>query len=326
MRTVAETAKAYQPPALSPAALPDAPFVPETVAVNIALLRATHFANYIYERGARDITTRLRLVSPERRGYQTLLASEIQAAPTPHAQPSYLDDFGNTVIEVHQERVREHQTVVVSSLVETAWGYGSDGLPVPTPVPAQSHDAADYLAFTDLSTPDAALIADARTLAADTAPLSPLPRLKAFADFVHNQMMFQSGETGVGTRAGEAWAAKRGVCQDYSHILITLCRLNGIPARYVSGCVPGEGVMHAWMEAFLPHPSAPVSCWWAVDATYNKWVSERYVTVASGRDYRDIAPTYGSYFGGGNVLKHRSQIVVEQKTVILLGGARSAVQ
>ena len=321
MRTVAETAKAYQPPAASPDPLPNAPFVPEAVAVNISLLRAIHFADYIYERGARDVTTCLRLVSPAARGYQTLLVEEMQAAPPPHAQPRYADSWGNTVIEVHQERVREHQTLVVSSLVQTACGYGTDGLPVPTPVPADSHaarPATDYLPFTDLTTPDAVLTDDARALAADTETLAPLPRLKAFADFVHTRMQFQSGETGVGTRATEAWHEKRGVCQDYSHILITLCRLCGIPARYVSGCVPGEGVMHAWTEAFLPHPSAPVSCWWAVDATYNKWVSERYISVAAGRDYRDIAPTYGSYFGGGNVLKHRSQIVVENKTVLLL--------
>ncbi|MBC8143237.1 MAG: transglutaminase family protein, partial [Armatimonadetes bacterium] len=305
MRTVAETAKAYQPPTAPPAPLPTAPFVPEAVAVNTALLRATHFADYLYERGARDVTTCLRLVSPAVRGYQTLLAEEMRAAPSPHAQPRYADSWGNTVIEVHQERVREHQTLVVSSLVETACAYGSDGLPVPTPVPFEAHAAraaSDYLTFTDLTAPDAALTGAANALAETTAALTPLSRLQAFADFVHKNMQFQSGETGVGTRATEAWAEKRGVCQDYTHILIALCRLSGIPARYVSGCVPGEGVMHAWTEAFLPHPSAPgLSCWWAVDATYNKWVSERYISVAAGRDYRDIAPTYGSYFGGGNV-------------------------
>ena len=322
MRNVAETAKAYTPPGTPPAPLVSAPFVPDTVAVNTSLLRATHFADYVYERGARDVTTCLRLVSPAVRGYQTLLVEEIRAAPKPHSQPRYADAFGNTVIEVHQEKVLEHQTLVVSSLVETVCGYDAGGLPMPTPVPATAHaarPATDYLSFTELTTPDAALTDAAHSVASETADLLPLPRLKGFADFVHRQMRFQSGETGVGTRAAEAWHEKRGVCQDYTHILLTLCRLNGVPARYVSGCVPGEGVMHAWAEAFLPHPSTPdLFCWWPVDATYNKWVSERYISVAAGRDYRDIAPTYGSYFGGANVLRHRSQIVVEQKTVHLL--------
>ena len=320
MRTVAETAKAYQPPTAPPAPILSAPFVPETIAVNIGLLRATHFADYIYERGARDVTTCLRLVSPTVRGYQRLLCDEIRAAPSPHSTPRYVDAWGNAVIEVHQEKVQAHQTLVVSSLVETVCGYGQDGLPVPTPVPAEAHAhraASDYLPFTTLTMPDAALNVAASQVAHETADLSPLLRLKAFADFVHRQMQFQSGETGVGTTAAEAWDAKRGVCQDYTHILLTLCRWNNIPARYVSGCVPGEGVMHAWAEAFVPHPTAPVSCWWAIDATYNKWVSERYIAVAAGRDYRDIAPTYGSYYGGANTLKHRSQIVVEQKTVLV---------
>ncbi|MBC8137532.1 MAG: transglutaminase family protein [Fibrella sp.] len=322
MRTVAETAKAYVPPDAPPVPLRTAPFPPEAVAVNIALLRATHFANYIYQRGAREVTTCLRLVSPPERGYQQLLAEELRAAPTPHSTPRFTDEWGNAVIEIHQERVQAHQTLVVASLMETVCAYGEDGLPVPTPVPTGSHAARpvnDYLPFTNLTTPDDRLIQSARDVATETADLAPLPRLKAFSDFVHRQMHFQSGTTGVGTSAAEAWENKRGVCQDYTHILITLCRLNNIPARYVSGCVPGEGVMHAWTEACLPHPTVPdLLCWWPVDATYNKWVSERYISIAAGRDYRDIAPTYGSYFGGSNTLKHRSQIVLEQKSLYLL--------
>lgn len=322
MRTVAETAKAYVPPDAPPVPLSAAPFPPEAVAVNIALLRATHFADYIYQRGAREVTTCLRLVSPTERGYQRLLSDEIRAAPTPHAMPRFPDEWGNTVIEVHQERVQAHQTLVVASLLETVCAYGTDGLPVPTPVPTDTHAARpveDYLPFTALTTPDDSLAQSARDIAKDTEDLAPLPRLKSFSDFVHRNMHFQSGTTGVGTSAGEAWSNKQGVCQDYTHILITLCRLNDIPARYISGCVPGEGVMHAWVEACLPHPTVPdLLCWWPVDATYNKWVSERYISIAAGRDYRDIAPTYGSYFGGSNTLKHRSQIVLEQKTTHLL--------
>ncbi len=322
MRTVAESAKAYVPPDAPPTPLLAAPFPQEAVAVNIALLRATHYANYVYQRGAREVTTCLRLVSPPERGYQRLITEELRAAPTPHSIPRFVDEWGNAVIEIHQERVIAHQTLVVASLMETVCAYGSDGLPVPTPVPTDAHAArpvADYLPFTRLTTPDERLDCDGREVGAETADLAPLPRLKAFADFVHRRMHFQSGTTGVGTGAAEAWETKRGVCQDYTHIMIALCRLNDIPARYVSGCVPGEGVMHAWVEACLPHPEVPdLICWWPVDATYNKWVSERYISVAAGRDYRDIAPTYGSYFGGANTLKHRSQIVLEQKTLHLL--------
>ena len=77
--------------------------------------------------------------------------------------------------------------------------------------------------------------------------------------------------------------------------------------------------MHAWAEACLPHPASPdLLCWWPVDPTYNKWVSERYIAVAAGRDYGDIAPTYGSYYGGANTLKHRSQIIFEKPRIYLI--------
>jgi transglutaminase-like putative cysteine protease len=136
--------------------------------------------------------------------------------------PRFPDEWGNTVIEVHQERVQAHQTLVVASLVETVCAYGSDGLPVPTPVPTDTHAARpveDYLPFTALTTPDDSLAQSARDIAKDTADLAPLPRLKAFSDFVHRNMHFQSGTTGVGTSAGEAWSNKQGVCQDYTPYL-----------------------------------------------------------------------------------------------------------
>ena len=325
MRTVAETAKAYITPDGPPAPAPVAPFVAETVAVNIALLRATHSADYHYARGARALTTYLRLVPPPTRGYQRLLCDELRIAPAPHSVPRFTDEWGTTLIEIHQERVESHQTLVAATLVETVGCYDAVGAAVPTPmalfVPV-ARPAGDYLSPTPLTDPDDLLRDDAHQIGRQTDGTPPLARLMAFAGFVHSRMRFQSGTTGVRTKAMEAWQNKIGVCQDYTHILLALCRLNGIPARYVSGCVPGEGVMHAWAEACLPHPTDPaLLCWWPVDPTYNKWVGERYLSVAAGRDYHDIAPTYGTYYGGANTLRHRSQIVIEQKATRLLARA-----
>ena len=68
-------------------------------------------------------------------------------------------------------------------------------------------------------------------------------------------MAYTHGVTGVRTTAAEAFALRRGVCQDYAHIMLALCRLCDLPARYVSGHLLGEGGTHAWVDVLLPHPT-----------------------------------------------------------------------
>jgi transglutaminase-like putative cysteine protease len=107
-------------------------------------------------------------------------------------------------------------------------------------------------------------------------------------------MSYGFDRTGVHTTAGQALAAGHGVCQDYAHLMLALCRLLGIPARYVSGHLVGEGGTHAWVEVLLPGPgrSVEVLAW---DPTHDRPADLRYLTVAVGRDYRDVAPVSGTY-------------------------------
>ena len=102
----------------------------------------------------------------------------------------------------------------------------------------------------------------------------------------------------VATTAAEAWAGGAGVCQDYAHCMLALARLCGLSARYVSGHLLGEGGTHAWVEVLVPHPQQPeyVSAV-PFDPTHNRRAGLRYVTVAVGRDYADVAPTSGTYEG-----------------------------
>jgi transglutaminase-like putative cysteine protease len=77
--------------------------------------------------------------------------------------------------------------------------------------------------------------------------------------------------------------------------------------------------MHAWVEVLLPAPAAdadpPGYFWYALDPTHDRWVHERYVSVAVGRDYYDIMPNSGSYFGREkNKLSHHSRVVIESTT------------
>src|SRR5262249_8398380 len=99
----------------------------------------------------------------------------------------------------------------------------------------------------------------------------------------------------------QALALGQGVCQDYAHIMLTLCRLCGLPARYVSGHLLGEGGTHAWVEVLVAQPEQGAAEAHPFDPTHNRHVGLSYVTVALRRDYRAVAPTSGSFrasYGG----------------------------
>jgi transglutaminase-like putative cysteine protease len=106
--------------------------------------------------------------------------------------------------------------------------------------------------------------------------------------------------TGVHTIVDEAVELRRGVCQDFAHVMVALCRLHGIPARYVSGYIhtrSGDDVLgadasHAWCEAYLaPHG------WVGFDPTNGRLINDEFVKIAVGRDYRDVSPVRGVYKG-----------------------------
>ncbi|HEX2064152.1 MAG TPA: transglutaminase family protein, partial [Acidimicrobiales bacterium] len=114
--------------------------------------------------------------------------------------------------------------------------------------------------------------------------------------WVHGALTYSHDATDVRTTAAQALAIGAGVCQDYAHVMLSLCRLCGLPAQYVSGHLVGEGGSHAWVEVVLPDPARPGSAL-AVpfDPTHDRQAADGYVTVAVGRDYGDVAPTSGTF-------------------------------
>lgn len=269
-------------------------------------LRVTHSLNYRYPAPVRDVSTRLRLLPPPVRGAQRLVDGSFHLAPLPIASQRHIDPFGNVLLEVRHEKVWQHLTLVFTMEVETAATYAADGQVLPAllaaaeGVPPQGADL--FREPTALTTPDAAL---EEALRETLLPLPDDPARRAWAlcQRVYAAMRYRPGTTTIDTTAAEAWTARGGVCQDYAHVLLTLCRLAGLPARYVSGFLPGEGAMHAWVEVLLP------GGWAALDPTHDRWVNERYVTVAVGRDYRDITPTSGTFVGSApGPLSHRSKV------------------
>ena len=105
--------------------------------------------------------------------------------------------------------------------------------------------------------------------------------------------------TGVATLATDAIKLRSGVCQDFAHVALGMCRCSDIPARYVSGYFmrsqrkhDDDEASHAWIEAYVQGHG-----WAAFDPTHDRPADERYVKVASGRDYADIRPVSGTYRG-----------------------------
>jgi transglutaminase-like putative cysteine protease len=142
--------------------------------------------------------------------------------------------------------------------------------------------------------PDPALEAAAASLAARES--DPWRLAEAINNWVYETMQYKSGVTTVATTAAEALKLRQGLCQDYSHIMLAICRLAGIPARYVSGHLLGEGGSHAWVEALLPSPAQAGKLEAvAFDPTNHCRAGLRHITVAVGRDYYDVSPTSG-YF------------------------------
>lgn len=108
---------------------------------------------------------------------------------------------------------------------------------------------------------------------------------------VEQIMTYTPGVTGIHTTAEEALTGGNGVCQDYAHVLIALLRLDGIPARYIAGLLSGEGATHAWVEAWCEG-------WWVgLDPTHGCWLTDDYIEIARGRDYRDCIMDRGAFRG-----------------------------
>ncbi|MDD2818597.1 MAG: transglutaminase family protein [Candidatus Nanopelagicales bacterium] len=129
---------------------------------------------------------------------------------------------------------------------------------------------------------------------------SPAIAVHAAMEAVRNQITYTPGATNVSTTAGQAWASGVGVCQDFTHAMLSILRALRIPSRYVSGYLHCEeeamgmtvtGESHAWVE-YWDHG------WHAIDPTNNRAVGAAHVVVARGRDYGDVPPLKGIYAGG----------------------------
>jgi transglutaminase-like putative cysteine protease len=246
---------------------------------------------YEYPAPIRDLRHRLVIVPPCVHGDQRRLLHRVDVSGALARTRAGLDDFGNHVIDVRASRVAEAIDFEAWIVIERTSGAG------PALVPAEVASDRRLLDPTPLTHPEGCLHEVARALGrGDPGPLELARRIN---DWVHGELAYEHGVTDVRTTAAEALSLGRGVCQDYAHVMLVLCRLGGLPARYVSGHLLGEGGTHAWVEVLLPAPDEVGSAV-AVpfDPTHAHQPGLDYLTVAVGRDYADVAPTSGTFRAG----------------------------
>ena len=125
---------------------------------------------------------------------------------------------------------------------------------------------------------------------------------------LHEEFHYETGSTTMRTTAEEAFMQRKGVCQDYAHIMIALCHLAKIPARYVAGMMVGEGYSHAWVEILSE------DVWYAFDPTHACEAKENYIKIGVGRDAEDCMINKGILKGGG-MQTQEIRVLVEELPV-----------
>jgi len=250
----------------------------------------TQTFRYEYPEPIRDLSHRLIVIPPERFGDQRRLWHDVLVASEGARIEDHNDRFGNVVLDVFAPEVSESIEFVTEVSVERR--------------PDEPNRLPDgWLADGYLLEPSRLTVADDRLMrpADDLAESTEwgLPLADRINDWVYQSMTYRHGATGVRTTAAEAIAIGAGVCQDYAHVMLALARACGLPSRYVSGHLVGQGGTHAWVEVVLPTRDGTGD---AIAHTFDPTHASRgglgYVTVAVGADYSDVAPTSGHYRSG----------------------------
>ena len=125
----------------------------------------------------------------------------------------------------------------------------------------------------------------------DLEPLPPFALATGLMHLVHHRIAYTPGHTTTRTTAAEVWDDGRGVCQDFAHVMLALCRHFGLPARYACGFIEGEGQTHAWVEV------SDGQQWRGFDPTHDRTIEWGYVKLAHGRDADDCPVNRGRFYG-----------------------------
>lgn len=235
---------------------------------------------------------------------QVVLESSLKITPSQAAVSTYRDYWGTRVTAFDMQMPHERLEVLATSTVEV---HRAEKVALPEQIvdwetldsDAVRDQFSDWLPQSRLSGPGDEVLS---IIPGVVAGRNPHDAAISVFEWMRGEMTYMKGSTGVTTNAEQAWTQRQGVCQDLAHLAIGSLRSCGIPARYVSGYIHprstaeiGEtvaGQSHAWLE------------WWdgewrSWDPTNHKPAGDHHVTVARGRDYRDVPPLKGILSGGG---------------------------
>ncbi|HEX3628237.1 MAG TPA: transglutaminase family protein [Verrucomicrobiae bacterium] len=254
-----------------------------------------HRTEYLYASPVSESFNEVRLhpVSDESQHVNDFLLKILPATRLRHHP-----DFYSNIVH-HFEIPEPHTTLLIESLLHVTTRPQPSLPETETPFPlARISEAAraprvfDFLQesrFVDLSPQTWRYALDAAHEAADTWQAA-----LAIMRFVHAHVKYESKSTHVYTHMSDVLRERRGVCQDFAHVMIGLCRSLKIPALYVSGYLATEiaSATHAWTEVLIPGIG-----WRGLDPTHNRQANDNYVKIAVGRDYADVPPVTGNYKG-----------------------------
>ncbi len=266
------------------------------------MYRVRHHYRYVYTGSISDVKQRLIMIPPNRHLDQQLISYDLDVrGPTGRVSIDWQSDlFGNRVCRVEAERVDHALDFEAQFSVRRV----DRGPPMSTELDDEQLRA--YLGFTALTAPDDRVKAAARDIRSQASTQAESAELAH--DWAARSITYRVGVTGTQTPAAMALHLGQGVCQDYAHIMLALLRTLGIPARYVSGHLIGEGAPHAWVEV-LPQDSSSDQApgLMAFDPTHHRRVNHNYIAVAVGRDFADVTSTSGVFSGSATGKLHWSK-------------------
>jgi transglutaminase-like putative cysteine protease len=263
-------------------------------------MRVVHATGYAYKSPVTASFNEARL-TPRSDSRQNVILNRVETVPATRSY-RYVDYWGTAVTAFDLHAPHTELEVTSSSVVET------DKAEPPKPKVSWDDLKSEAVIdrFDEVLSPTDYTPASRRIQAVGKRIAryhEPQEAVIAAADWVHSELEYVPGTTGVHSSGLDAHREGKGVCQDFAHLSLILLRSMGIPSRYVSGylhpkrkAVVGDtidGQSHAWIQAWT-------GSWWHYDPTNDTGINEQYISVGVGRDYSDVTPLKGIYSGAGS--------------------------
>jgi transglutaminase-like putative cysteine protease len=270
------------------------------------LFQITHTTRYTYQSPVSHSLNEVRL-TPRSLAGQEVRKTEIRVQPEPAFMHHMRDYYSNDVTLFELFEKHDHLEVTAESTVDVrpevtepfpSISCGEARQRIAARSDAASFEASEFIYNSPYVTVTRQLDEYARKTFARNRPL--LGAAQELTHRIHAEFKYRPESTSIDVPLTEVMRNRRGVCQDFAHVMIGTLRSQRLAARYVSGYVrPGPRVQgaqasHAWVSIFFPG-----SGWLSFDPTNDLMVSDSHVTLAWGRDYGDVTPVKGISLGGG---------------------------